>query len=382
VIAARPADLRKGVPSMTTLLEKISELDNIIASGSVERRVQALQHVTDAFLESGGPLSEEHTAFFDETFSRLISNVEVSARVQLAHRLADKDYAPEKTIRALACDEAIEVAAPVLAQSNCLAEATIIEIIRGRSQQYLLAISQRSSIGPAVTDELIAHGDRTVVHTTVLNAGATFSSSGFASLARKAVNDDELAESVGMRGDVPRYIFAELMNRASDIVRQRLEAAKPHLAEEIRKVLTDVSRAIEQKVGLDSADYDAVRAEIDLLRANGQLRASKIEEFAHHGKVEKAVVALAMLNGVPVEFVDRALFEERAELIIFIARAIDLPWAAVRALLMMNPRARRLTTTELDQHCLTATKLKAETAKQAIRFFLLKNAKPRRPSGK
>ena len=50
----------------------------------------------------------------------LVAAVEVGARAELAQRLAPVDGAPVNTIRKFALDDAIEVAEPVLSQSDAL----------------------------------------------------------------------------------------------------------------------------------------------------------------------------------------------------------------------------------------------------------------------
>jgi uncharacterized protein (DUF2336 family) len=75
-------------------------------------------------------------------------------------------------------DEHIEVAGPVLVRSARLADDDLIRIAERRSQQHLLAILGRASLGEAVTDVLVRRGDRDVAHAPAGNAGARFSEHG------------------------------------------------------------------------------------------------------------------------------------------------------------------------------------------------------------
>ena len=61
----------------------------------------------------------------------------------LAQRLAPIPKAPPKIIHTLAFDDLIEVAAPVLSQSERLDDAALMENARNKSQGHLLAISNR-----------------------------------------------------------------------------------------------------------------------------------------------------------------------------------------------------------------------------------------------
>ena len=121
----------------------LDELQSTLTNGSVARRIETLRRVTDLFLSGAIDYSDEQTALFDDVFRCLIEHIEVSARALLANRLATADSAPRGTVRALAFDDTIAVAGPVLSQSERLDEAALIEAARSKSQAHLLAISIR-----------------------------------------------------------------------------------------------------------------------------------------------------------------------------------------------------------------------------------------------
>src|SRR5262249_27136022 len=153
----------------------------------------------------------------DFMFLQLVSEIEVSARAVLAARLAPIGNAPPIIIRTLAFDNAIEVAAPVLGQSQGLDTPTLSEIARTKSQGHLLAISGRPSLEHSLTDILVERGNREVLQNTAKNPGAMFSETGFSRLVERSQGDDALALSVGARPDIPRHLFLKLLARASDV---------------------------------------------------------------------------------------------------------------------------------------------------------------------
>jgi uncharacterized protein (DUF2336 family) len=102
-------------------------------------------------------------------FQCLIDHIETSAKTLLSNRLAPIDTAPPLTIRALAFDDVIEVAGPVLSQSARLDDKTLIENARSKSQAHLMAISTRKVLSGAVTDVLVQRGNDEVVQSTVNN---------------------------------------------------------------------------------------------------------------------------------------------------------------------------------------------------------------------
>src|SRR6059058_668110 len=114
-------------PSPGSLLD---ELQSTLAHGTVARRVETLRRVTDLFLNCAVDYSDEQIALFDDVFNCLLRHIEASAKALLANRLAPVDSAPPMTMRALAFDDLIEVAAPVLAQSQRLDDEALIETAR------------------------------------------------------------------------------------------------------------------------------------------------------------------------------------------------------------------------------------------------------------
>src|SRR5258705_13786957 len=116
----------------------------------------------------------------------MLDHRETPAKTLLAIRLAPIDTAPPLTIRALAFDDIIEVAGPVLSQSNRLDDKTLVENARSKSQAHLMAISTRKTLSGAVTDVLARRGNDEVIQSTVNNPGAEFTANGFTRLASPA----------------------------------------------------------------------------------------------------------------------------------------------------------------------------------------------------
>src|ERR1700749_1949425 len=98
----------------------LDELQVTLAHGTVARRVETLRRVTDLFINGAVDFSDEQIGLFDDVFQCLMHHIENSAKALLSNRLAAIDTAPPLTMRALAFDDIIEVAAPVLSQSERL----------------------------------------------------------------------------------------------------------------------------------------------------------------------------------------------------------------------------------------------------------------------
>ena len=122
----------------------IRDLEGAIADGSVIRCSEISKGITDLFAVQAPHLSDTEIEIFDELLTRLTIEIEVTARAIMAVRLAPIRNAPPRAIRKLAFDDAIEVAAPVLSQSERLTDADLAENAACKSQAHLLAIAGRT----------------------------------------------------------------------------------------------------------------------------------------------------------------------------------------------------------------------------------------------
>src|SRR6267154_5431534 len=117
----------------------LQDLDEAISRGTPESRARALWHATDLLI--AGRYSDDEIWTFGEVIGRLADEIEVAARAQLARRLARFDKAPVNIIHKLAFDDSIDVAGPILQESERLEAYALVANACTKSQTHLLAIS-------------------------------------------------------------------------------------------------------------------------------------------------------------------------------------------------------------------------------------------------
>jgi uncharacterized protein (DUF2336 family) len=353
---------------MNAPLAFIREIDRSIAQSSSDRRAEMARHITDLFLVNVDQYSDDEIALIDDIFVRLVVTIEESSRALLAIRLGPVFKAPPKILRALACDDAIDVASPVLIHSERLDDAILIECAKTKSQEHLLAISRRKTIAEAITDVLVERGDRQIVLSTAQNPGAKFSNKGFAILVERSDGDDRLALCVGARPDIPPQLFQQLLETASESVRSKLEAENPEARDAIEHVVADVTDQIRTQANTQSPEYAAAQVLVESLNRSGQLNSARLEIFARAGQFETTVAALALMSGMPTDFVERKVNDEHAESLLILAKAIGLSWATTKTILELRAGKTRRAAKETEQ-CLNAFhRLNQATAQEILRF--------------
>jgi uncharacterized protein (DUF2336 family) len=347
-------------PSAVLIRELYGKVDQI----SADRRPSALRHLTDLYLVSGEQLSIEEIMLIDDIFVRLIETVEVSARALLAIRLGPVAKAPPRVLRLLACDDAIDVASPVLTQATNLDDATLIECATTKSQDHRLAISRRKSLSESITDVLVELGDRDVALSTAMNAGAHFSESGLGILIKRAVGDDALAGCIGKRPNLSPALFERLLEVASDTVRAKLKAERPDAAAEIDRAVADVTADLRSQAVTQSP----ARAFVQSLNRAGKLNAAKLAEFATTGRTELLIAALALMSYVPDEVVAEMMSGQQNETLVILAKAIGLPWETTKTIMTSFANARTLRPGDIKKLNIAFQRLGQATARTILDF--------------
>ena len=350
-------------------LALIRELDSTIAHASDLRRAAMLRHLTDLYLLGAEDFTDEEINIVDDVFVRLVATIEESSRALLSLRIAGLAKAPPKVLRMLASDDAIEVASPVLSQSERLDIDTLVVCAASKSQEHLLAISRRKTLPEAVTDVLIERGDPQIVLSTVRNAGARFSALGFGLLVKRSRGDDQLTSSVGARPDLPPQLFDELLAAASQAVRAKLEAERQHGKDDIAQTVGEVSEKIAACASITrSPAFAAAQVLVESLDAAKQLSIAKLDDFAKAGRFEEIVAALAFMAKIPASVVERTVNDTNAESIVVLAKAVELPWETTRNIIAQAAKRYRRSVADIDKAMAAFQRLRPSTAQQILDF--------------
>ena len=354
----------------------LDELQSTLAHGTVARRVETLRRVTDLFINGAIDYSDEQIGLFDDVFQCLIDHIETSAKALLANRLAPVDTAPPLTIRALAFDDVIEVAGPVLSQSLRLDDKTLIENARSKSQAHLMAISTRRVLSGAVTDVLVQRGNDEVVQSTVNNPGAEFTERGFTRLVSRAEGDDKLTICIGMRPAMPRHLYLKMLAKASDTVRQRLEAANPQQAAQVPTAVREATRRARSATSTIARNTAIAHALIKSLYEDGRLDEFQVASFAEAGKFDEANASIAAMANMPVAIAENMMIESRAEGVMILAKVAGLSWPTVKTIINMRDELAGGEPSDIAACKDTYERLRPSTAQQVLRFHRMQENAP------
>lgn len=361
---------------MATPASLIEELERTLACGTSEQRIQTLSRVTDLFILGAEKYTDDQIGLFDDVLVRITARIEAKSLARLSSRLATAANAPRRVVKELAFHDDIAVARPVLRGSERITEADLVTNARTKSQEHLLAISERQSLSEAITDVLVELGDHEVVRTVAKNTGARFSDTGFRTLVTRSSNDDVLATHVGLRRDIPRHHFLMLIEKASATVRDKLTTANPRAATAVKDIVAEVTGGMRSEIRNASPDYAAAKAQVGELHRARRLDENMVYQFARARQFEHTVIALSLICEIEVDVVERALLEPGGEVSLILAKFAGLSWTTAKAILLLQAADRGISAQDLEQAMSSFMRLQPQTAQRVLGFYRTRRKGP------
>ena len=345
----------------------LQDLDEAVSRGTPESRAKALWHTTDLMI--AGRFSDDEIWTFGEVVTRLAEEIEVAARAQLSERLARFDRAPANIIHKLAFDDAIEVAGPVLRESRQLETYALVANVCTKSQAHMLSISKRDKIEERVTDELVTRGNQEVVNSVATNNGARFSDFGFLHMVKRAEGDSILAEQLGLRKDIPRHVFQQLIAKATSDVKERLLRERPEMATHIQSSVTELAGELQSKFGPVSRSHFVAKRVVSTQHRLGNLNESSISSYARSHRIEEVTIGLSLLCSLPSDVIERAVLDRNREMLLILCKALNFAWDTTMALLFLGAKDHRITAQDLKDLENEYSRLNIETSRSVLAFY-------------
>lgn len=347
----------------------IQDLKRTLASGTDAQCLVMLSRLTDLFLADAGRFTPQQIMLFDELLTNFVITVDAKARAQLAVQLAPLSKAPAGVIRILAFDNQIDVARPVLRLSSVLADSDLVDNANTKSQQHLLAISERKSLSEAVTDVLVARGESQVVRSVAGNANARFSFAGIRTLVRRAKHDDALTIAVGSRTDVPRQHMLRLLDAASDKVRVRLLTQSAGRTATPPKAIVRIDGSIRGDIGTYLFNYTAARPKVEAMFRAGQLNEAVFIQFANEKRFDELAVGLSLVCDIGIDVIGRALLAPTLESFLIVVKIAGFSRNAAKVLIQLKASQLEMSPAALDDALSHFNRLNAGNARKMLGFY-------------
>jgi uncharacterized protein (DUF2336 family) len=349
----------------------IDELDAALGSHDPARCSDILHRITELFVDGSASFSEEQIEVFDDVLMHLIDRIELKALIRLGNILAPIQNAPVQVIRHLAFDDRIEVAGPVLAQSERISDTDLIAIARSKGTAHLLAISARPRISAPVSDILVERGDIQVKQQLARNTGAKFSEQAL----RTLLKDDILAEMLRERLDLPLDLLRELLARAAQTVHRRLAAKAPADAhDQIEETVVGIAHEVSWEA-MRPRDFSAAMRTVRAMNDKGLLSEPALSQFARERKYEEMTAALSLMSGCPIMLLERLMKNVQPDGLLVTCKVASLNWDTTQSILRNRFGHHAMSGSDLADARDSFSRLSAAAARTALDFWKARDLK-------
>jgi uncharacterized protein (DUF2336 family) len=320
-------------------LEPLSaeQLMTLARQKSDQAREQLFEAMGDVFLERNTVLTLQERALITDILEKLIREVSREIRRKLTVKLADAPGTPRELAVLLANDE-IDIASPMLLRSTVLQDADLIEIVRNRSTQHLLAIAMRRDLSTAVADALVESGEKDVIRTLLENQDAHISRATMAYLVEQSKAVDEFQEPLVKRRDLPPELARRMCLWVSAAIRQSLIERFDIDIDKLDDNLEPIAR--EESERPHEPDPDAAGALAQALGEGRKLTPRLLMQTLRRGEVPLFEAMLAEMAGLRPALIRRLCYEQGGQGLAVVARGIGLSREEFASIYLLTRKAR------------------------------------------
>lgn len=193
---------------MVEINAAISDICSDIEQIEKDRSQIVICKIIDYFVDKANILKSDHVGVFDTILSNHLEKIDVKPRIYISEQISNVKNAPYGVLKKLAFDKDINIAKPILVNSQSLLDVDLIDIIKSRGQDHIQAIAKRSALDSCITDEIVQRGNKNVIRVVSENERAKFSHSGFEAIYEKMSADPSLRSILINRKDIPASIRA------------------------------------------------------------------------------------------------------------------------------------------------------------------------------
>jgi uncharacterized protein (DUF2336 family) len=306
---------------------------------TIAGRATLMSAVSDLFFNKGEVLSDRERALMSDILRQIIHDVEMSVRRELANRLVEVRNAPHELVIALANDD-IEVAHPILIESEILHDTDLVEIIQHRTMQHQLAIAMRKNLSECVTEALVETGNSDVIKTMLENPNARMSKTTMEYLVEQAKRMDTYQNPLLRRPDLEPELAKRMYWWVSAALRQ-------HIVEHFDIDPTELDATLETTVKdlmtSEASTVPTVSKPLELadqLEREGKITADLMVKVLRQGEVPLFEAMFAKRSGLRPKLLRRLMFEPGGEALAVACKGIEVPKADFATIFMLTRKAR------------------------------------------
>lgn len=288
---------------------------------SAESRNRLSQIIVDLFDNEGSVLTERQRTLMFGILQAVINDIETSVRQSVAGRLALMDDVPRDLVSRLANDEA-KVAFPILSKSGLLRDSDLVEVVKLRTEEHMLAITMRQSVSEPVCDALVETGHQPVIISLLKNSNAKISETTMEYLVEQSKRVDSFQEPILNRDDLNPMLAKRMFLWVSAALRQHIVSSFNLDKATVDELLEQVSS--EEILTKSGPQKKKVQELADALKDEGMVTVDMLLTALNEGEVPLFIALFSKVTKLREHLVQRLLFEQGGEGLSIACKAIGM----------------------------------------------------------
>ena len=316
----------------------LKELLWLARDNSIPSRNKLVERLGDLYFESS-PSSSTERDLMAQILRDLVRDVEKTVRSKLARRLAADSNASAELISILANDE-IEVAHPVLLQSDVLGDADLIAIIHHRTVRHQRSIAARRALSEDVSDALFETAETSVIETLIGNHGARISDDTMQALVEASKEIESYQGPLLDRSDLTPQLARRMYWWVSAALREHIaNNLEIDLAELDTKIVGTVTEILGERPALElPADgLDELARKLSEARS---ITPELLIETLRGREISIFEALFARLIGLKKSLVRRFIMETGGEALAIGCRSANITKADFTSIFLLSRSAR------------------------------------------
>jgi len=291
---------------------EISKILQLAYSKRASGRTELFNSITEMMEHRHHELTVNERLLMSEILEKLLTNIEMNVRINLANRLASDKEAPIDLIILLANDQ-IEVAKSVLSVSQLLTDDELIKIIHHKTLQHQLSIAGRSHLSSDISRELVTVGNTKTLLALINNHKANIDEATLSLLVEKSKDNIHIQPPLIERPDLPRGMSLKMYQWVSDNLKKTILNGLKLEESEINDLIEQTIEDLQEK---DDKGHSQEKSEILLVNKlydAGKLSPGFLIKCLNNGQSSLFEIAFSKLINIPNNIIRSFLYNRGPE---------------------------------------------------------------------
>lgn len=279
-------------------------------------RMNVAKHVARLWPERTMREAEPVHRLAREALLQLATDKAIAVRTALATAIADVAVAPPEVAEALALDAAQEVAVPILRHYVKFDDDFLIDTLARRSESWArIAIAERQTISPVVSDAIIATGDDAAMQSLLGNKGAQLSDAGYDIVIDKAKDDPNWQKLLVDRPDVrPPSLF-----RLAEFIDEALYTTLAARGDFDPETMHEIIKVAHRRVDWVETGHVPAILRVREMYDQGTLNDDAVRDAVSWRDEEFVRLALAVLSRISPDMIDQILKSDNPKAVVAVS---------------------------------------------------------------